>query len=478
MRNVWSNSRRSNGCRLEPLESRRLMSGDVVLQWNDVLLDAIRAERTAPPYAARNMAIVHTAVYDAVNAIGGGSTPYLDGRRGPKDAAPEAAAAAAAHGTLVALYPARKAAFDAALASSLAVVPNGSGENKGVALGRSVAQHALASRRNDGADAVVAYTPGTEADDWQPTPGAFAPALLPQWPAVKPFAMKSGDQFRPDGPPDITSPEFAAAFEEVKALGGVGSAIRTSEQTEIARFWADGAGTATPPGHWNVIAQDVAEARGNTLAENARLFAALNVALADAGIASWDAKYAFDLCRPVTAIRNAGEGGPGDADGNPDTVADPAWTPLIATPPFPAYTSGHSTFSGAGAAVLGAFFGDDVTFTTTSEGLPGVSRSFDSFSGAAVEAGMSRIYGGIHWSFDNTDGLFAGRAIGELVSDRFLESDNGLRRRGGDAAGPLPAAQVHAVRPAGNALAAGGATGITRALTELLDGESQDDRAG
>ena len=461
--------------RVEVLERRTMMAGDVVLQWNEELLDAVRAERTPPPYAARNMAIVHAAVFDAVNAVDGrsASTPYLNRRGGPKGAAREAAAAAAAaHGTLVGLYPARRGVFDAALASSLAGVPDGPGENKGVALGRSAAQHALASRRHDGADEVVAYTPGTDADDWQPTPPAFAPALLPQWPNVTPFAMASGDQFRPAGPPDITSPEFAAAFDQVKDLGSAASTTRTAEQTEIALFWADGAGTATPPGHWNVIAQDVAEARGNTLAENARLFAALNVALADAGIAAWDAKYAFNLCRPITAIRNAA------ADGNDLTTADPTWSPLIVTPPFPAYTSGHSTFSAAGAAVLGAFFGDEVSFATTREGLPGVVRSFDSFQDAAAEAGISRIYGGIHWSFDNTDGLAAGRAIGELVSARFV-----------DPATRGPFGRGEAPHPFKTAFAAGASTtiraadagmthrpaGISRAMAELLDAQQEED---
>jgi membrane-associated phospholipid phosphatase len=401
---------------LEPLEARRLMSVDAVLQWNDEVLDAVRAARTPPAYAARNMAIVHAAVYDAVRtAVGGGGAPYLSKRNGPKGASPEAAAASAAHAALAALYPARQAVVDSALAWSLAGVPDGPRENKGLALGRSAAKQLLKARADDGADAVVAYTPGTGPQDWQPTPPAFAPALLPQWPDVTPFAVKRGNQFRPGGPPDITSAAFAAAFNQVKSLGAATGSTRTPEQTQIALFWADGAGTATPPGHWNVIAQDVAEARENTLAENARLFALLNIAMADAGIAAWDAKYEFNLCRPVTAIRDAA------ADGNPLTEADPAWSPLIGTPPFPAYTSGHSTFSSAAATILARFFGSDaVAFTSTSESLADVTRSFDSFSDAAAEAGMSRIYGGIHWGFDNTDGLAAGRAIGELVSANLV----------------------------------------------------------
>ena len=169
----------------------------------------------------------------------------------------------------------------------------------------------------------------------------FLPPLLPQWPNVTPFAMTSGSQFRPAAPPALDSAEYAANVDEVMRLGGLNSTTRTADQTAIALFWADGGGTFTPPGHWNQIAADVSLERGNTLAERARLFALLNIALADAGISAWDAKYAFDLWRPIDAIRR------GDTDGNDATIADPTWTPLLKTPPFPTYTSGHSTFSGA-----------------------------------------------------------------------------------------------------------------------------------
>jgi len=193
-------------------------------------------------------------------------------------------------------------------------------------------------------------------------------------------------------------------------LGSATSATRTPEQTDIARFWADGAGSATPPGHWNLIAQDVAEMQGNTVSENARLFALLNIATADAAIACWDNKYAYNFWRPITAIHEA------DSDGNPDTTQDLTWAPLLPTPPFPSYTSGHSTFSSAAATILAAFFGtDDIAFTASSE-APGVAdRSFLSFSEAAEEAGRSRIYGGIHFQFDNQDALAIGNALGHFV---------------------------------------------------------------
>ena len=198
----------------------------------------------------------------------------------------------------------------------------------------------------------------------------------------------------------------------MKAVGEIGSRTRTAEQTEIALFWADGAGTVTPPGHWNLIAQEVA---GNNMRQNARLFALLNVALADAAIAAWDAKYTYNFWRPVTAIRA------GDTDGNPATAPDPAWMSLIITPPFPEYTSGHSTFSGAAAAVLSLFFGTPrVPFSTISDGLPNVVRDFRGFLQAAREAAVSRMYGGIHFRSANDDGLAAGSEIGEWTFEKTM----------------------------------------------------------
>ncbi|HYE21019.1 MAG TPA: phosphatase PAP2 family protein [Tepidisphaeraceae bacterium] len=417
---------------IHPLESRTLLAahappGDVVLDWNDQTLAAIRVAKTNPPVASRNLAIVHLALFDAVNAIERKFDSYLpqnaaaDKKVKPSKVDPTAAAAAAAHRALSALYPTLAAQFDAALTASLATVKDGPAETAGVALGRATADRLLAARAADGSAATVPHTPGTGPADWQPTAPAFAPALLPQWGAVDPFALAAPDQFRPAPPPAITSRAFARSFDQVKSLGSATSPARTADQTQIALFWADGAGTATPPGHWNVIAQDVADQRRTTrdLADTARLFALLNAGLADAAIACWDAKYAFDLLRPITAVRNAA------ADGNPLTLADPAWSPLIATPPFPSYTSGHSTFSAAAATILSSFFGTDrVTFTTTSDGLAGVTRTFKSFSAAAAEAGLSRIYGGIHYDFDNTAGQECGEQIGKLVTRTLLQPDH------------------------------------------------------
>jgi hypothetical protein len=230
--------------------------------------------------------------------------------------------------------------------------------------------------------------------------------------------MPNGSQFRhPVGPPALNTAEYAAALNEVKSLGATNSTTRTPEQTNIARFWADGAGTSTPPGHWNRIAQSVAAAQGNTLSENARMFALLNLAEADAAVVSWDNKYQTNYWRPVTAIQLA------DQDGNAATDPDPNWTPLIATPPFPTYTSGHSTFSGAAAEILKLFYGtDNISFTTSAEGAAGVAdRSFTSFSQAAGEAADSRLYGGIHFRFDNDHGLENGIALGQFIFANELQ---------------------------------------------------------
>jgi PAP2 superfamily protein len=386
-----------------------------VIDWDNVLLNAIRVDKTPPPKASRDMAMVHVAIFDAVNGILGGYTPYHVTASAPAGASPEAAAAAAAHKVLVAVFPAQQAAFDAALTSSLSAIPVGSARTAGVSWGESVADDILALRAHDHSADTAAYSAPTGAAWWLPTPPAFAAALLPNWPIVTPWAMTSGSQFRQGPPPTPGSPEFTRDFEEVRLLGRVDSQFRNPDQTQIALFWADGAGTATPPGHWLVIAQGISQQRHLSLAENARLFALVSIAVADAAIVSWDHKYYYDCWRPVTGIQNA------DADGNPNTTADPTWQALIATPPFPSYTSGHSTFSGSASRILDLFFGTDaIAFSTTSDGLPGVQRSFTSLSSAANEAGQSRIYGGIHWQFDNTVGLSTGRSLADFVFYNFL----------------------------------------------------------
>lgn len=419
-------SRRQNRrMKFEHLETRKLLAGDSVLAWNDILLEAIRQDRTAPPKAARAMAITHAAIYDSVNAIDRTHEVYAIDVLASPTTSREAAVAATAHAILVSLFPSQKPTIDAQYQADLAAIPNGQAEDLGVALGKEVAAKMLALRAGDGSDAVVNYTPGNQPGDWIPTPPGNAPALLPQWPDVKPFAMRSGSQFSPDDIPALTSRQYADALNEVKAIGSATSTTRTADQTNIAKFWANGAGTATPPGHLNIMAQVAARAEDNTLSENARLFGALNVALADAAIMAWDAKYDTNFWRPVTAIRAA------DTDGNPRTEADPSWTPLLVTPPFPTYVSGHASFSGAAVAVLKKFFGRDrFAFTLPSEDATVSNRSFTSFSQAAQESSDSRLYGGIHFQFDNEDGLKAGRRLGEYVVNNFFEPERRGRAAG------------------------------------------------
>ena len=400
-------------------------AADPVLEWNAITIDTIRARRLPPPRATRVLAMVHVATYDAVNGIEGTHEPYYVTRPATPGASPEAAAATAAHGVLSELFPDMAASYDADLADSLSRLPADSARHKGVAWGRFVAGQILKLRRNDGSDDVVPYAPSGEFGRWEPTPPAFAPALLPQWPYVTPFAMSSGSDFRPSGPPALTSPEYAFALQEVKDLGAAGSLTRSDDETEIAFFWEDGAGSATPPGHWQIIAREFATGAGLTLAENARLFALLSIAQADAAIAAWDGKYYYDHFRPYTGITRA------DEDDNDLTDPDPWWTPLIPTPPFPSYASGHSTFSGASAEILTWFFGD-APFSSAApdphlrpdelyddNGDP-VVRSWSSLTDAAVEAGRSRIFGGIHWQYDNTAGLAAGRNLAWFVLESVL----------------------------------------------------------
>ena len=391
-------------------------NGDVVTDWNTAALNAIRAGRTSPPIASRSLALLHVSIYDSVNGIVRTHEPYLVQSSAAASASREAAASAAAHKVLVNLFPAAVSSFDALHAAILAGIPNGPQKTAGIVWGEFVANQILAARANDGSNAIVPPPGGSGPGVWVPTPPAFAPYLLPQWGFVVPFGMSSSSQFRPPGPPSLDSEQYAADYNEVKELGAAVGSTRTQEQTQIALFWADGAGTETPPGHWNGIAQIIAAGQGNTLEENARLFALLNIAMADAAICAWDAKYTFHFWRPVTAINFA----------EPDLI----WASFIVTPPFPDYVSGHSTFSGAAATVLALFYGtEDLPFTTGSDSLSGVYRSFPTCLDAAEEAAVSRLYGGIHFRSANEDGLQAGISIGEWTDNHYLQLKSNHSRK-------------------------------------------------
>lgn len=428
--------------RLRSKSTERLTNyGNVIAEWSAEVLEAVR-ETTAPastvpgllikpppPLVAKQLAMIHVAMFDAINAI----NPQFDSYAldiAPQTGASEiAAAAAAAHRVASTLYalPTQITKWDATLAESLENIPDGPAKTLGLEVGRKAADAIIAMRANDGSTATSTYVSGTDPGDWQPTAPDFNPPTLPQWPQVKPFVMTTGNQFRSPTPPALTSTEYAAAVDQVMRLGSADSTERTTDQTAIAKFWADGGGTATPPGHWNAIADSFLLQRGSSLIESARTMALLNLALADAGISSWDSKFAFDLWRPIDAIREAA------TDGNAATIADSDWAPLLNTPSFPSYTSGHSTFSGAAAAVLTALFGNNVAFSTRADrGAAGIwpapddvtglaIRSFGGFAEAAAEAGMSRIYGGIHFNFDNTAGQTAGNSVGQLVINTALK---------------------------------------------------------
>ncbi|MBL8899996.1 MAG: phosphatase PAP2 family protein [Planctomycetes bacterium] len=395
-----------------------LTSADVVTDWNEAALAAIRSGNTPPPAAARNLAILHCAVYDAVNGIDRLHAPYHVTTSAPAGSSLDAAASTAARDVLAALYPAQVANFDAQNAAVLAGIPAGQSKDDGIAWGQQVAAALIALRANDGSGSQPSFPGSEEPGQWRPTisfGGIVRPALLPGWGNVTPFGLLSGTQFRPPAPPKLRSLRYLFDYLEVQAFGAANGSARTEDQTEIARFWGYGPGTATPPGHWNEIALVVSEDRQLSVQENARLFALLNIALADAAIVSWDCKYVFNLWRPITAIQLA------DTDGNLYTQPDTNWTPLLATPPFPEYTSGHSTFSAAAATVLKGFFGTDrIAFRAPSDDLPGIFRNYRGFWEAAKESGQSRIYGGIHFQSANRNGLRTGRLTGQYVVRNLL----------------------------------------------------------
>ena len=408
-----------NAClsEIQQFETRQMpaAAAAVAHEWNAILLDSIRDQKSPPPVASRAMAITSTAVFEAVNAIDGS---YVSGIRFPAAAANAsmpAAAASAAFNALAALFPARKTVLESRFAQTLASLPDDSRRSSGIEIGQKAAARVLQLRSSDGSADVIPYTPGNGPGSWQKTPPGFLNPLLPQWGDVDTWVLANGSQFRPDAPPKLTSSEYARDLNEVQQLGSANSAVRSAEQTDIARFWASGPGTATPPGQWNMIASIIAQDQQLSLPQSARMYAILDMTLADAAILCWNTKYHYDLWRPVTAIQKA------DTDGNDKTTADSGWLPLLTTPPFPSYSSGHSTFSAAGAAVLAGIFGTDtIAFTLPSEVNGVASRSFTSLSAAAAEAGRSRVFGGIHYEFDNVAGQTSGRQIANLALKTLL----------------------------------------------------------
>ena len=397
---------------------------DVVTDWNQNAQQALLTANTSPIASSRALAIVHVSVFDAVNGIERRYTPIHVDFDAPPGASRRAAAVQAAYATLVKLFPSQKATLDAERDASLASIASGEAAEdsqsiaRGLEWGQQVADDILLWRSTDGfAPAPPPFLGGLGVGQWRPTPPGFLPGAGPQFAHMTTWALNSPSQFRPSGPPALTSDQYAADFNEVKEIGSINSSTRTADQTQIAVFW-----NGNTPAYWNRVATTVAAERHTTLSENARLLAMLNVAMADAVISCWDAKYTYVFWRPITAIRLA------STDGNPATAEDAAWTPLLVTPNFPEYPSGHATVSPAAVVVLGTYFGNDSEFTLTSETLPGVVRSYTSFTQAADEAFDARIYGGIHFRSACRDGRALGTQVGSFVVANVAQSIHGKRK--------------------------------------------------
>ena len=396
---------RANGASVTP---------DQVIQWNQELQQVLTAPGAQPAsiHPTRTLAITQIAVYDAVNGILGGGQPLLVDRPGPRGASADAAAAAAARTALDALLPSQAPAVDAFFQTSLSELGSGGRVQRGIRFGDEVARAVLAARASDGAAAAPpVFTPATGPGEYQLTPPAFAPAASTQTAHVTPFVLGSAGQFRPAPPPALASPRYAEDFAEVQSLGELNSSTRTADETAAGRFW----GAAPIWIVWNQVADQAAIGFGNSLEQNARLFALLDTTLGDGAIALYDAKYADHRWRPITAITATDQG-------NPGTTADPGWVPLANTANDPSYPGAHATFSQAAATVLEDFFGTDVfSFTLTNPSVA-LTRSFTSFSSAADEAGASRIFAGQHFRYDEDAGQTLGAQVANFVTDHALRA--------------------------------------------------------
>ncbi len=458
------------GCGSDSSGSTQRGQTSWVRHWNQIAVDAsgldhtpvapgenrVFGEQVGPARASRAVAIAQIAIFDAINAIDPRYEGYTDLEPAP-GASIKAAIAQAGYATLSQLFPSQADTMADYRAKDLASIEDGPAKDQGVELGQRAADAILALRAGDGSATPEAlygidYLPSDEPGYWRQDPISLHPlALGATWWQVRPFVIPADSSFRTPPPPALDSAEYAAAFAEVQSLGGDGvitPTVRTDEETQIGIYWAyDGMPSlCAPPRLYNQITTQIADQMGSDIVELARLLALVNVSMADAAIASWESKYHWEFWRPVTGIRESDEGtGPtGLGDGNPDTAGDVNFTPLGApasnvagvdfTPPFPAYPSGHATFGGALFETLRLFYGtDDIPFTFVSDELNGetvdsqgvvrplIPRSFSSLSEAEEENGQSRIYLGIHWSFDKTEGITQGRRIARYVADNILQ---------------------------------------------------------
>jgi hypothetical protein len=383
-----------------------------VIEWNRTLLVIVRTPGAQPAaiHSTRSFATLHVAIFDAVNAIDRTYAPYaVKLPKLSRAASVQAAADEAAHDVLISLYPTFSSLLDAELQQDLDGIPDSRHKAEGIAVGEAVATAILALRDDDGSGVTLPpFVPTNQPGDYQLTPPNFAPADFIQWSRVTPFAIVSAREFLPAPPPELISERYTRSFDEVKSLGLITSTTRTPDQTQIGKFW-----NGNIQDFWNEIAQTAALEHQLGIVRSAHLFALLNISMADTVIAFFEAKYAYDLWRPVTAIQMAG------TDNNPRTEPDTAWIPLSTkTAPDPSYPGAHSAVSTAAGWVLRTELGDQISLDVTSESLPGVTRHFDSFSDAAVEAGLSRIYAGQHFRFDHE----AGEQLGNHVAHSVLRS--------------------------------------------------------
>lgn len=389
-----------------------LAKADVITDWNRTMVSALEAARVGPQSSSRIGAIVQASVFDAVNGIERRYTPYHVEPAAAPGASQRAAAASAAYTALVALVPSEQPIFDQQLQTTLAQIeddPTDPGQSvlRGLGWGKAVANAILAWRAGDGFTAVLPpYVVGTAPGDWQPTPPLFGPPLFRQFATMTPWAMTSPSQFLPGGPPSLTSARWTQDLAEVQVYGSEASTVRTQWQTQTAQFWQ----SDTPVAAWNRVADDLAESHDTTLSENARLLALTNIAMADAMIATFDAKNTYNFWRPVTAIR---------------ATSDPTWSPLLATPSFQEYPSAHSTVSAAPAAVLAGFYGDDTPFSVSSANMPGVTRDFTSFTDALQQVENARVWAGFHYRFSCEAGAVLGRNVGEWVLATVAQPSHG-----------------------------------------------------
>jgi PAP2 superfamily len=382
-------------------------SADVITDWNEKAV-AFVTPRMVPPAAQRVVAIVQVAMFDAVNSIERRYRPYLVQLPATATASQEAAAAAAAGAILVGLHPQAEAELKGATVSYLSTIPNGDAKSEGIRLGEAVAAKILEARAKDGSDVPDAYRPKAKPGVYIPTPITVAS----MWPNVKPFAMTSPSQFRPEPPIPLNSEQWATDYNEIKDLGGKTSSKRTAQQTEDARFWL-----ITGPQSTDPITRQLVAAKRLSVIDSARFMALADVALADAYIAVMDAKYQYDFWRPITAIRN------GDSDDNPATERDASWHPIDNTPMHPEYPCAHCIGSAALAAVAEAVFGtaDIPEVAMTSSTAPGVTHRWSNVRAYADEVAYARIWAGFHYRFSVRVGQDMGRKIGQHVVDSVMQ---------------------------------------------------------